>query len=235
MDALPGLSLPPSLEGARVHHLPSAAFYISEFITEAEEKLILDKIAWPSDLINNKLVDAPLPPWLEAPIVTRLQSLPLDQGRPHIFADSPHTRPNHVLINEYPPGVGIMPHKDGAAYHPIVCTVSLAASICLNIHEMRGDGTLNKDPSWRILQEPRSLLITTADLYTDFLHGIDDITEDTQLSEETVANWSLLRPSSLFHSGRNMRQTRTSLTYRDVLNVSKLDKKLGLLLGQRKW
>ncbi len=33
-----------------------------------------------------------------------------------MFASSPHGRPNHVLINEYPPGVGIMPHKvsDGA-------------------------------------------------------------------------------------------------------------------------
>lgn len=29
----------------------------------------------------------------------------------HIFQSSPHHRPNHVLINEYPPGVGIMPHK----------------------------------------------------------------------------------------------------------------------------
>lgn len=50
-------------------------------------------------------------------MVPRLLSLPLssndatDDGVQHMFADSPHRRPNHVLINEYPPGVGIMPHK----------------------------------------------------------------------------------------------------------------------------
>lgn len=70
---------------------------------------------WPSDLVNNKLVDAPLPNWLEEPIVTRLKSIPLsqDSGSSNIFSDSPHGRPNHVLINEYPPGIGIMPHKVG--------------------------------------------------------------------------------------------------------------------------
>jgi alkylated DNA repair protein alkB family protein 6 len=237
-----------SLDRARIPNLPSAAFYVSDFITEDEEKRLLHKIAsapkprwkqlswrrlqtWPSDLINNKLVDAPLPSWLEEPIVARLQSLRLEQGidsQSHIFSDSPHKRPNHVLVNEYPPGIGIMPHKDGPAYHPIVCTVSLGASICLNIHQTKEDGTLDKVPVWRILQEPRSLLITTARLYTDYLHGIDDITEDIELSERTIANWALLRSSSTFHDGRNPRQTRTSLTYRDVINVSRLGSKLGL-------
>ncbi|KAI0416680.1 hypothetical protein F5X98DRAFT_177458 [Xylaria grammica] len=245
MDTPSKPSLPQSLDHARVPQLPCTAFYISEFITKDEETLILEKIAsapkprwkqlsrrrlqtWPSDLINNKLVDAPLPSWLEEPIVSRLRSIPLGGGadsQSHIFSDSPHRRPNHVLVNEYPPGIGIMPHKDGAAYHPIVCTVSLGASICLNIHEMKEDGTLNKLPIRRILQEPRSLLITTADLYTEYLHGIDDIIEDVELSEQTIANWSLLRPNSTFHNGRSPRQTRTSLTYRDVITVSKLRSK----------
>lgn len=49
-------------------------------------------------------------------MVSRLLSLPLSNDNDgdavrHIFADSPHQRPNHVLINEYPPGIGIMPHK----------------------------------------------------------------------------------------------------------------------------
>lgn len=68
---------------------------------------------WPSDLVNNKLVDAPLPSWLEEPIITRLKSIPLSQdpGSSDVFSNSPHGRPNHVLINEYVPGTGIMPHK----------------------------------------------------------------------------------------------------------------------------
>lgn len=67
---------------------------------------------WPSDLVKNKLLDAPLPPWLEGPVVSRLLSLPVQEAHSgHIFDGSAHGRPNHVLINEYPPGIGIMPHK----------------------------------------------------------------------------------------------------------------------------
>lgn len=67
---------------------------------------------WPSDLVQDKLLDAPLPSWLEDPIVPRLQSIPvMAKDSSHIFSSSPHQRPNHVLINEYPPGIGIMPHK----------------------------------------------------------------------------------------------------------------------------
>ena len=67
---------------------------------------------WPSDLVKDRLLESPLPLWLEEPVVSRLQSLPCREAHgPHLFADSPHMRPNHVLVNEYPPGVGIMPHK----------------------------------------------------------------------------------------------------------------------------
>ncbi|CAJ2509872.1 Uu.00g057720.m01.CDS01 [Anthostomella pinea] len=241
------VSLPDSLESLRIMGLPPAAYYISDFITSDEEQMILDRIAsapkprwkqlthrrlqtWPSDLVNNKLIDAPLPAWLEEPIVSRLTSLRLGPASEssNIFGHSPHLKPNHVLINEYPAGVGIMPHKDGAAYHPVVCTVSLGASICLDIHKTKDDGTLDQAPAWRILQEPRSLLITTSDLYTGYLHGIADITEDVELSDDTVANWTLLRSGASFQEGRNVRQTRTSLTYRDVMNVSKLGSKLGM-------
>ncbi|KAH0596152.1 hypothetical protein MHUMG1_06013 [Metarhizium humberi] len=220
------VSLPPSLEDARIHGLPSAAYYIPDFISEEEEHFILGKIAgapkprwkqlthrrlqtWPSDLVQNRLLDSPLPEWLENPVVSRILSLStvksdggskagpdLEPG--HIFAQSPHRRPNHVLINEYPPGVGIMAHK------------------------------LNPVPAWRILQEPRSLLITTDDLYTDYLHGIADIEEDLDLSADTIVNWSTLRCSQQFADGRNVRQTRTSLTYRDVLKVSRMGNKLGM-------
>lgn len=67
---------------------------------------------WPSDLVNNSLLDSPLPPWLSEPVISRLLSIPRSEhDQSNIFAASPHQQPNHVLINEYPPGVGIMPHK----------------------------------------------------------------------------------------------------------------------------
>ncbi|VZI05093.1 unnamed protein product [Fusarium fujikuroi] len=204
-----------SLENARINTLPQTAYYIPNFITEQEEQNILDNIS-----------SAPKPRWKQ-----------LTKQR------SPHKKPNHVLINEYPPGIGIMPHKlsfhqvihpifsfDGAAYWPVVATVSLGASLCLNLHRSKEDGALDPEPAWRILQEPRSLLITTGELYTDYLHGIADIEEDVDLSAETVANWDLLGSPGVYANGRNIRQTRTSLTYRDVLQVSKVANKLGIFL-----
>jgi alkylated DNA repair protein alkB family protein 6 len=44
-------------------------------------------------------------------------------------------KPNHVLLNKYRPGDGIMPHKDGPAYFPFVCIISLNSGIILNIWE----------------------------------------------------------------------------------------------------
>lgn len=110
-----------------------------------------------------------------------------------------------------------------------MCTVSLGASLCLNVHRSKEDGALDPTPAWRILQEPRSLLITTDSLYTDYLHGIADTEEDVDLSAESVANWSLLRDPGRFANGRNTRHMRTSLTYRDVLKVSKIGDKLNML------
>ena len=121
-----------------------------------------------------------------------------------------------------------MPQTDGSAYHPVVCTVSLGSSLCLNLHRTMEDGALDPEPVWRILQEPRSLLITTGEVYTEYLHGIDGITTDVNLSQQTVANWNLLRSPSQFQNGTNERQTRVSLTYRDVLKVSNLGSKLGV-------
>ena len=40
---------------------------------------------------------------------------------------------NHVLINEYKPGQGIMAHTDGPAYYPVVATISTGGGQLLNI------------------------------------------------------------------------------------------------------
>ncbi|CAD6442965.1 35758b1c-b936-45c6-bc69-b9a63c2ae389 [Sclerotinia trifoliorum] len=245
------LTLPTCLDEAQIKSLPSKAFYVPDFLTEDEEQVLLQKIAtapkprwkqlthrrlqtWPSDLTKNTLLDAPLPVWLTDPVVSRLLSLPTshkDEGR-HIFSDSPHGCPTHVLINEYLPNQGIMPHKDGSAYHPVVCTVSLGASLCLDIYGDKEDGTREEQPRWRILQEPRSLLITTDELYTNYYHGISEIEADINLNSTTVANWNLLRSEDGIIDGRYERRERLSLTYRDVLKVSKLGTKLGIF-GKR--
>ena len=289
-----------SIEKWRIGRLPDRAYYIPEFITNEEERRLLDKVrlqllpltllivtqlprarggvaastplsvseepertnpvqnscltlrikinsvplprwtqlsrrrlqTWPSALSKtNTLLAAPLPQWLTTPIIPRLEDLT-------IFSDSPHKMPNHVLINEYQPGQGIMPHEDGAAYHPIVATVSLGAPIILDIYGKRSDddeesggGTAvtTQEPRYRVLQESRSLLITAGSMYTDNLHGIAERARDENLGSETICNWDLLADQNSFAAGSYDRETRTSLTYRDVLKVSNLGKSLKFL------
>jgi alkylated DNA repair protein alkB family protein 6 len=167
-----------------------------------------------------------MPPWLTNPVVDRISSLGIFEGAPHGI--------NHCLINEYLPGQGIMPHEDGDAYFPVVATVSLGGILVLDVTEKRKvDGDVAaEDPKelkrWRILQEPRSLLLTTGSAYTDTLHGIAEIMEDSNLGPDTVANWSLLgdREAIEAKGGCNTRTDRISLTYRDVKKVSNVASKL---------
>lgn len=170
---------------------------------------------------------AGLPHWLTSPVIAPLFT---SMG---IFANSPHRAPNHVLINEYRPGQGIMPHEDGLAYWPLVATVSLGGATVLDIHRKKDrecdghderngddDGACGKS---RILQESRSLLVTTGEMYTQCLHGIAEVEADEDLREETVCNWQLLGEKDKWASqARNQRTTRISLTFRDVPKVKNL-------------
>lgn len=134
-----------------------------------------------------------------------------------------------------------MPHEDGAAYHPVVATVSLGATVTLDIYEKREEKEDEGESSsgslklvTRILQEPGSLLVTAHQAYTSFLHGISAIEEDIDLGPATVANWDLLsagaREKIVASGDKNKRGVRTSLTYRDVLKV----KKIGIgIVGRR--
>jgi len=137
-----------------------------------------------------------------------------------VFGGTKHGAPNHVLVNEYRPGEGIMPHVDGAAYEPVVATVSLGGTTILDLYEKDGDEM--QSVSWRILQESGSLLITTGHAYGSLLHGISSIKTDENLGPDTVINWSLLGDQEAFAGGANDRQTRISLTYRDVIKVSNI-------------
>ena len=234
------VELPSHLEGALISNLPASAYYISSFLTAAEEPNILTQIyltpapRWtylsrrrllslPSPLTGKNrdtLIDSPLPTYLHDPILQRFHRLGL-------FADSPHHCPNHVLINEYQPGQGIMPHEDGPVYHPTTATVSLRSAVALDVYEKSPPGGDQvAKPTWRILQEPGSLLVTTDDLYRSTLHGIAETRTDQDLTPDSVANWDLLhektRQTVREAGGRYQRETRISLTYRDVVKVMKV-------------
>ena len=155
--------------------------------------------------------------------------MPVD-SKNSVFHTSPHGVPNHCLINEYLPGQGIHAHEDGDAYHPVVATVSLGSHIVLDIKPKVNDITgenMGKAYGWRVLQEPRSLLITTGKLYTDCLHGISEVMIDENLGGDTIANWHLLGDRTPFAGGQAARERRISLTFRDVIRVKKLGKAFG--------
>ena len=65
-----------------------------------------------------------------------------------------------------------------------------------------------------------SLLVTTDDMYTSHLHGIQAVAADEAIDSTSIANWGLLGDQEAFAAGRHDRRLRTSLTYRDVLKVS---------------
>lgn len=155
--------------------------------------------------------------------------MPVD-SKGSIFNTSPHGEPNHCLINEYLPGQGIHAHEDGDAYHPVVATVSLGSHIVLDVKPKKDETTgerLGDVQGWRILQEPRSLLITTGELYTGCLHGISEVKIDEDLDENNIANWDLLGDRTPFAGGQVIREPRVSLTFRDVIRVKKLGKAFG--------
>ncbi|KAK8257128.1 hypothetical protein IWZ00DRAFT_476 [Phyllosticta capitalensis] len=245
------------LEAARIPDLPDAMYYIADFISAYEEEQILAKLspkrwttlshrrlqAHPSTLTaSNTLLAAPLPTYLTsspAPLAARFEQL-------GIFALTPHQAPNHCLVNEYRCGEGIMAHEDGAAYAPVVATVSLGGTVVLEVTPKRRedgegdgekqvlDGPAQQQQTRRIVCAPRSLLVTVRSAYTTTLHGIPDVEVDEDLGPATVANWELLgeeaRTKYEEAGGRNERGTRVSLTFRDVLKVAKAGG-LGKILG----
>lgn len=166
--------------------------------------------AHPSPLTPmNTLLASGLPAWLSDLLVPRLMAL-------EVFKNAPHGAPNHCLVNEYLPGQGILPHEDGPAYHPVVATVSLGSSAVLDLY-VKGDTEKSQS---RVLQERRSLLITTGEMYYGCLHGISELEIDEKL--EDVVNWGLVDRKSDFAKAQSARGTRISLTFRDVLKVKTL-------------
>ncbi|KAF6287474.1 alkB-like protein 6 [Rhinolophus ferrumequinum] len=72
------------------------------------------------------MVPERLPLWLQR-YVDKVSDLSLFGGLPA----------NHVLVNQYLPGEGIMPHEDGPLYYPTVSTISLGSHTMLDLYEPR--------------------------------------------------------------------------------------------------
>jgi alkylated DNA repair protein alkB family protein 6 len=95
---------------------------------------------------------------------------------------------------------------------------------------------VNPTPVLSVLLEPRSVIITTASLYTSHLHGIQELSEDIIVPaadgqmplvgglDVPIANWHMVtgeKEKNLMRSGGALqRETRYSLTCRDVERVA---------------
>ncbi|XP_058793838.1 alpha-ketoglutarate-dependent dioxygenase alkB homolog 6 [Phymastichus coffea] len=215
-----------------VKEIPPQVNYIPNFITEEEEKDLIKKV-------NN----APLPKWTQLSH-RRLQNW---GGTPHpkgmIAEDIPQwlqtqidkisllgifgkdKTPNHILINEYLSGQGIMAHSDGPLFHPIVTTISCGSHTLLEFYKrFETENIESPKRVFSLLLEPRSLLILQKELYHEYLHSIDEREIDV-IDKSDIKNLYLC--SQTYDKNQILnRTTRLSLTIRHVPKTSKLKLKL---------
>ncbi|KZT35952.1 hypothetical protein SISSUDRAFT_989879 [Sistotremastrum suecicum HHB10207 ss-3] len=273
------------------HRVPGkqTVYYFPSFVSEDEETFLLRKISesplpkWKSLVRrrllqvlggeitpNGALIPQDLPDFVTSypPLIGRIQALGL-------FEASKHGKPNHIIVNEYLPGQGIMPHQDGPVYHPVVATISLGSHAVFHYHSFEDSstpdappdsgepadpsavspqsmsgkaaalpqiGSIGQIPILSLFLEPRSLVVTTGEMYTDHLHSLEPVIEDIFLpggqviygrstgnplnvSEVEIANKDLVATEAykqaLQEGGSLTRGTRVSMTCRDVERVSK--------------
>uniref|UniRef100_A0AC34F293 Fe2OG dioxygenase domain-containing protein n=1 Tax=Panagrolaimus sp. ES5 TaxID=591445 RepID=A0AC34F293_9BILA len=205
-----------------VKSAPLTIRYIPNFIdTEMEEYLLWQvenapKPKW--EFLKNRrlqnwggivgkkslISDNSMPQWLTMMIDKIME---LENGFPE------SNRPNHVLVNEYLPGQGIMAHTDGPAFFPMVSTISLGSHTFLDLYEPINDKEA-KTKSDRYIGsmflQPRSLILIKDKAYKVCLHGIEE--RNTDKIHEKIFN----RPSNLSIGTELKRSTRVSLTIRNV-------------------
>lgn len=125
------------------------------------------------------------PPFLPEPIPDFLLQLCSSVGVA-AFGDS-EEKPNHVLVNHYLPGEGIMPHGDGPLYFPKAAIVSLCSAVTFTFFRDHAHAASGETPSLSVLVPPRSLLVFSCEAYSDHLHSIADRRYD-ELALETLGN-----------------------------------------------
>lgn len=204
------------MDAYKVTSSPDSFYYIPNFLDSITEAHLLKKV-----------YEAPRIKW-KCLSNRRLQNwggLPHSRGM--VVEDIPHwlretmnavqklgffgdLTPNHVLVNEYLPGQGILPHSDGPLFHPVVCTISLGSHTLLDLYKREDEcSSMTNVQVGTFFLDRLSLFVTTEDGYSAYLHGIaerfsDEIT-DTVFNKVEFSIGEVIQ-----------RQTRVSLTIRHV-------------------
>lgn len=121
---------------------------------------VFNKLVYAKRLVKEiDLKKDPFPPYLE-----HLKPLLVDELPTY----------NHLLINVYPPGIGIMPHFDGPLYRSKVVVLSLGGPAVISFSE----NYANTKKVSKLLLEDHSIHIFEGEAYERVLHGIEDFTVD---------------------------------------------------------
>ncbi|XP_055547546.1 alpha-ketoglutarate-dependent dioxygenase alkB homolog 6 isoform X2 [Wyeomyia smithii] len=131
------------LKQYQIEKCPACAYYIPDFITPHDESVVLSMVEktpkprW-TQLSNRRLINyggvphpkgmiaEEIPTWLRK-LVDRINNI---DG---VFEESKQA--NHVLVNEYLAGQGIMPHLDGPLFYPTITTISCGSHTVLEFSE----------------------------------------------------------------------------------------------------
>ncbi|KAL1491774.1 hypothetical protein ABEB36_012323 [Hypothenemus hampei] len=208
------------LSNFRILGVPATIYYIPNFITLEEEDCILKHVysvpkpKW-TCLSNRRLQDyggvphekgmipEKIPDWLQE-YIEKIANLNIFDGK----------KPNHVLVNEYLPGQGIMAHTDGPLFFPTVTTISCGSHTVLEFVE----NNEKRDKICDLLLERCSLIIVKDDMYTNYLHSIREVDSD---NVSGCANLNNCTTKYLLNE-QLKRGTRVSLTIRHVPKVLKI-------------
>lgn len=209
------------LTNFQVLQAPPTVYYIPNFITPEEESNILKNVyAAPKPkwtcLSHRRLQDyggvphekgmitEPIPAWLSKHM-EKIDNLNVFDGK----------KSNQVLVNEYLPNQGIMPHTDGPLFHPTVTTISCGSHTILNFLE----NNEHRENICTLLLERCSLVIIKNLMYSMYLHSIKEV--DFDIIDEGCVN--LPNCAKRYFVGNKLkRDTRISLTIRNVPKVIKI-------------
>jgi len=236
---------PPVAVGVGGHLLPEVRLVEDWVPVEVEAQLLaLLRMRLPRDFVQLRgkrtakyggdpgpdFVPESLPPFLAQLCTALAAALHADDGGTATAASLP-LRPNHVLVNHYGPGDGIMPHKDGPAYHPLAAILSLGSAVVFDFWRNHSHVASNEPAVLSLLVPPRSLLVFSDAAYSSHLHGIADRRYDTlgddvaNWTPEGFARWVLASSSGDEGSawGRRQLEPPTRATGNDAVDASALE------------
>ncbi|OIV98956.1 hypothetical protein TanjilG_07391 [Lupinus angustifolius] len=243
------------LNNYKVGTLPTL-IYIPDFVTDSEQSFLLNNIYgaptskwkplknrrlqnWGGVVHEKGLLPQVLPPWL----INLTQKIYEESG---LFPSAI----NHVLINEYLPNQGIMPHQDGPAYFPVVAILSLGSPAVMDFtphprlkldpqdvidkdsdggtFEVGKDKWLDDHYPFSVLLMPRSLLIFKDMAYSDYLHGIKDcavhcydgVVNETEALKHRESDRHFLSDRHFFSSSEEAVETIATEEYQNISRAS---------------